>query len=921
MPELLEKLRPDRDLQCFFFQPSAIAALSDTSATGFRVSGTWRQQFDWAVVEWNRDNVFEHPAFRSLPDGDLSGLTLSYEETRDNCILIDSDLFPTVDWPYLRIWADNSGTETIYYVPLREYAEAIAGAYESAYAEFTLSGTPIAGDFIGLAYLGLHYTYQLTASDTLESALQMIVDGMNASWSPLLKATRSGTTIRAYYTNGSAIVDATTGANGNRFALYSYSTGAAVWDSSGKTFTHGASPSVWRITLDFASLHGLVRDEFGVLGTTPVAIPTNKIRKMRWTWAAELQSGPFERSEFTVGVSNWTVTGTGRTYWVAGRGSRRIEDDDFSLAYSGTWGVGRGNFSGGTIHSTVTPGSSVTIEYLASSVHTLLIGTRYTNAGATVGISVDGSSVGWMHLHMPQEDVLIRWPVGEYGSGLHSVTLTHAGSAGQDFYFDFIELAVPTTTLPEFPSMPEFTLATDWDTDHSVAIAPERTAWFMHSLGFHGRQNHYVGALLFYELLCVGNVLASGSITFSGTADATVSVTVGPSGSATTISRVIHAGDSPSSVALSFAQEFNRGYTGLWATASDGVLTICSRQLGTLGNANTLSASTTSSVLSISVSGSSFSGGIDGSWRTDLNATPRLNRAMRDWTRSFLEALHGYGIDAVCAFSTELKHGDPSVGAGIAQRGPGGDPILLPTPALQTNFSPTSLAFWKHVHADCAAIMDEAGLVPYLQFGEEQWWYFPHDGLGTTFSGMPFYDAWTLSEFSSRYGRPMAVFTTNNADPEEYPEEMEFLSGLIGEFTDAVMSHVRVSLPSTRFEVLYPFDVNQTDFNKVINFPATHWTSEALHCLKTEGLGLTFTRNLAASEAGIDMGQALGFDANKRSHLVGIGDATAPWLKEARIAQGKGFESVVLFALDQFCLIGHDIPLPSTARRASRVRR
>ena len=86
MSNTLEKLRPDRDLQCFFFHPSAIAALSGTSASGLTLSGTWRQQFDWAVMEWDRDNVYEHPALRNLPDGDLSGLTLTYDETRTNCI-------------------------------------------------------------------------------------------------------------------------------------------------------------------------------------------------------------------------------------------------------------------------------------------------------------------------------------------------------------------------------------------------------------------------------------------------------------------------------------------------------------------------------------------------------------------------------------------------------------------------------------------------------------------------------------------------------------------------------------------------------------------------------------------------------------------------------------------------------------------
>ncbi len=97
MSETLTKLRPDRDLQCYFLEPSAVAALSQTSASGFTVSGSWREQFDWAVLEWNRDNVFEHSALRNLPDGDFTGITLSYTETRTQCIVLDSIWYPTVD--------------------------------------------------------------------------------------------------------------------------------------------------------------------------------------------------------------------------------------------------------------------------------------------------------------------------------------------------------------------------------------------------------------------------------------------------------------------------------------------------------------------------------------------------------------------------------------------------------------------------------------------------------------------------------------------------------------------------------------------------------------------------------------------------------------------------------------------------------
>src|SRR5262249_30931727 len=155
------KLRPDRDLQCYFERPSGIAALSGTSASGFMVSGCWRQQFDWAVIEWNRDNVFEHAAFRNLPDGDLSGLQLSYEEERSNCIALDGNWSPTVDWPYLRVWAESGGVESVYRVNLLEHATPIAGSFQGASATFELTGAPSANDYVELVWLDEHYTYRL----------------------------------------------------------------------------------------------------------------------------------------------------------------------------------------------------------------------------------------------------------------------------------------------------------------------------------------------------------------------------------------------------------------------------------------------------------------------------------------------------------------------------------------------------------------------------------------------------------------------------------------------------------------------------------------------------------------------------------------------------------------------------------------
>jgi len=907
MPATLQKLQPDGDLQCYFFEPSAIAALSATSATGYIVSGTWRQQFDWAVIEWNRDNVFEHPSFRSLPDGDLSGLTLSYQETRENCIRLDSTLYPTVDWPTLRIWANNGSGEQIYKIPLTSYATPVAGSYQSATVQFTLGGTVTAGDYVGIAFLGEHYPYLMTSGETLDYAIQYIASEVNGS-SPTMTASYAGTTITITCRSSGG----PTGANGNIVGAYTYASGSQteLWDAPSRLFSGGTSPSQWQITLPFATLAD------PVLGT----VPANAIRKLRWTYSADLQAGAFVRSEFQVVVSNWTVTGSGQAYSVAGAGSRRIEDDSNEVQYTGTWTSAGGNFSGGTIHSTSVYQSSVSCTYTSSQNHSLYLGTRLLATGTLISVVVDSGSPVTVNVNAPGEDVLIRTLLGQLGSGTHSVTATHDGGAGTYFYFDFFEIAIPSTTLPTETTEIMLAAATDWDTNHSLALAPERTAGMIYALGFRARVNHYVGALWFYELTCVGQQYASATVTFSGSPDPNLITqiilgTVGqPTSTDTTIEHLNLIGDTSETLATAFALLLNGGYTAVWAQASGSQVTIYSRSMGTDGNAITIATSANTTDLTITTSGSTLSGGVDGNWYTDLGAIPRLNRAVRDWSQCYFQALNGYGFDATASFSMELGNGDPSTGAGIAQRYPDGVAVVVSTPALQTNFSPTSATFWQQVYLDMAAVLTAAGLTPYLQFGEVQWWYFPDDG-----SGMPFYDAYTTSAFQTQYGRAMTVITSNTVDPTTIPQEAAFLPGLIGSFTAQVRSFVRATYPTCRFEVLYPPDVNNFPLTQVINYPTNDWTPANLNCLKTESFTYTYDRNLDLALVSMNSVNSLGFTPSERSHLVGVSDPTTAWLEEVRIAEGKGFESVVLFALDQMCLVGYSLPLSRGMRRSTQL--
>jgi len=924
MAEQLTKLRPDRDLQCYFHEPSAIAALSQTSPTGFTVSGCWRDPFDWVVVEWNRDNVFEHPALRNLPDGNLSGVLLSYQEVRTNCISMDSTLYPTVEWPYLRIWVDNGGVETLYDVPLDAstlgYATPVAGSFTSATVTFQLGGSPTGGDYIELAWLSQQFNYLLTGADTLDTALTALALAINQFGDGTVSASATGTQITLTYA-------ASNGANANRIGVYAtvFGSGSETWSPGWAAFSGGTSPQQWQVNLNFSSLQGFINPDRSTL----VPVPTSNVRKMRWTWAASLQSGNFQRSEFSAVLTNWSVTGTNLLYQVAGPGSRRIEDDSNTVAYSGPWSSGLGNYSGGSIHSTSTPGSALRCAYTAGADHTLYLGTRYITAGGQVSIQIDGAAPISLSLAIPAEDVLVRAPLGTFAGGVqHTVIITNNGAAGTSFYFDFLEIAVPSNDLPDFSIYAAMTLATDWDTEHSLALAPERTAWLIQKLGFQGRANHYAGALWFYELYRPGMQFASATITFAGNPEFGQMSSIDLGG--TVIQHVNLISDTAQSVALCFALLINAGSNSVLAQAAGAVLTITARNLGTAGNGLIITATTNNSSantvpLTAACNPSVLAGGVDGTsadpngsyWRTDLTATPPINRAARDWNLAFFTALKSYGIRVTASFSMELQNGDDSLSTGIAQRYSNGDPVWLTTPSLQTNFGPASTAFWQSVYLEMASLMSQAGVVPYLQFGEVQWWYFPGPTASVvTEPSLPFYDAYTTATFQTAYGRPMTVIPNQFVNPAPLADECAFLPGLIGAFTSAVRSFVRASFPTSEFEVLYPPDVNDTALNQLINFPISDWTPANLTCLKTENFSYTAARNLNLARQSIQLPIQLGFPASQTSHLIGISDYTTAWQREQQLASGANLESVVLFALDQFCLIGYKLPLPRSPRLA-----
>jgi hypothetical protein len=689
-----------------------------------------------------------------------------------------------------------------------------------------------------------------------------------------------------------------------------------------------------------------------------VHVPTNNVRKLRWTWAADLQPGSFEQIEYSSVISDWTVTGTNRIYSVAGPGSRRIEDTDASVVYSDTslWSTSAGNYSGSRIHQTSISNASCSIAYTEAATHQLFLGSRRFGGAPLAVISVDGKALPTVNLALAGEDELIRQPLGAYSAGSHVVTLTHNGLAGETLYFDFLEIAYPSTNLPDFPPQRQLALATDWDTYHSQSIPAERTAWLIQKLGFFGRVNHYVGALWFYELTRTGTQYASVTFTLNQQTPSTSSPTIVLALAAnvaafsnpkqvTLIKHLVLPDDSTANVAEALAGLVNLGTNLVWASASGNQLTITARFMGVAGNGVGVQLDPTSAGFTLSPNVNALSGGVDGTpynldegpngvpvtpsqinnalvinsaqfWKTDLNATPPINRAARDWHIAYFTALKGYGLDAVASFSTELGNGEPALSAGIAQRYPDGTPVTLNTPAIQTNFSPTALAYWQQVYLDMAMLQASAGLTPYLQSGEVQWWYFPKD-YPAEGGGMTFYDAYTQQQFQAKYGLTMGIISGNTVDPTTFPNETAFLPTLIGAYTAAIRGALKMQYPTCRYEVLYPNDVNDFPLTLLINYPASDWTPANLDCLKTESFGFTSAMNLVQCTYSMNVSAAKGFLSPKRSHLVGISDIRSCWMKEIDIAQSQGLESVVLFALDQYCLIGY-LPPPFVKSTSSR---
>jgi hypothetical protein len=167
VPERIYKLQPNRTIQLRGFNDlGAAAALHSATATGFKVSGIFRDPADFCVLTlYDCDNFYEHPSLKYLPDTNFDGLTLSFNVHYTGLRNLDSPRYPIIDWPYLDvIRADNTPAQ----IPLFDSNGLVDGTWTAASAQFTIVDKGFQRyDQLTLWYLNLAFDYlvpQLVAS-------------------------------------------------------------------------------------------------------------------------------------------------------------------------------------------------------------------------------------------------------------------------------------------------------------------------------------------------------------------------------------------------------------------------------------------------------------------------------------------------------------------------------------------------------------------------------------------------------------------------------------------------------------------------------------------------------------------------------------------------------------------------------------
>ena len=715
--------------------------------------------------------------------------------------------------------------------------------------------------------------------------------------------------------SGSQItIHAAPGEDGNMVTFYElHKTGSLYFTPATVKLAGGTSDSIWwHISADFSAL-----------GWTD-------IEKLWITFAPKLGFGKaYEPKEWTINVRNWSVSGSSgvRALKVAGPGSVRIEEDDLWVVRSGFWenapSDGFAFWSDGRAIRAAAEGAALTVATHCQAMHDIYVGTRLDGNCGIVQASLDGGAPVRLDCYGSVNQVRRRL-FSNVAPGAHSVVLTltgdkNAASQGWFFYFDFLECAVLSDVPDALATRTDIAVATDFDTDATYKLSPQRLLWNLQKIGFLGEIDHYAGVFWWKQAVRVGGYFPRATVTFAGNwADQDVVwLKIGDS----MLGKSVFPADTSATIAAHFCYFINATLVGIWASVEGAVLTITSRSTGS----NWLyefAVTKTSVQGTVSVAGDLRSGAAEGTWTIDPWAGTALNRAFRDWHADWFALLKAAGIGIKVAFSQELVNPPDNPPSAVwVQRFPDGAPVETATGfgtlySSQCAFSEPVRSYMQRVYSETAGLMASAGLTPKLQFGEILWWF------QANASGMAFYDADTQSAAHAALGRPLAHFQTPSDDPAVNGyADANFLVARLKAHVDGIRTFVLGAFPNAEFELLWPLDVNYPETKRLlyyVNLPSA-WKQQpgsGFSSLLVEGFQFAgIDRNLdKVSRCAQFPFTELSWPRSACAYMMGIYNAGWPWERDYLTARRTQVPLIKIWAYDHLCLFGRGIPLPDEGR-------
>ena len=202
---------------------------------------------------------------------------------------------------------------------------------------------------------------------------------------------------------------------------------------------------------------------------------------------------------------------------------------------------------------------------------------------------------------------------------------------------------------------------------------------------------------------------------------------------------------------------------------------------------------------------------------------------------------------------------------------------------------------------------------------------------------MAYYDAITAAAAQAALGRPLYKFTCQDDDPTvNSSADANFLAARLKSHVDAIRAAVLTQYPVTKFEILYPNDVNNPvcllgpavqfpqggRLNAAVNLPGA-WMMQAgsgLDRFKVEALSWSETylnMDLAHQAIVFALTGPMSWTLENLAYLIPWNNGTCPWPREFALANSRGLPLINFWAYDHVALMSWPLPFPTWLQRST----